>query len=157
MLPLVLERLLKWHWQWRPFPDDATQGSSWAQCVLHALLFLATGNCCLLFVTWGNVNFPCLPNGQVGTIFILRWILGDSVGGLDKPRQAKQIRASGAGYRRNFCLLWGGDSKVGILGSSHYVFPSLLYCVEDHQSTVSLVFTYSLVSAWSFRPSNLPL
>lgn len=53
------EWLLEWHREWRQLPDDATKGSSWPHCVLHALLLLATGNCCLLPVPWGNVKtFP---------------------------------------------------------------------------------------------------
>lgn len=50
------ERLLEWHREWRQLPDDATKGSSWPHCVLHALLLLATGNCCLLPVPWGKVK-----------------------------------------------------------------------------------------------------
>lgn len=52
----VPERLLERHREWRQLPDDATKGSSWPHCVLHALLLLATGNCCLLPVPWGNVK-----------------------------------------------------------------------------------------------------
>lgn len=50
------EWLLKWHWKRRQFPNDATKRSSWPHCVLHALLLLAIGNCCLLPVSWGNAK-----------------------------------------------------------------------------------------------------
>lgn len=52
----IPERLLKWHRKRRQFPDDATKRSSRPHCVLHALLLLAIGNCCLLPVSWGNVK-----------------------------------------------------------------------------------------------------
>lgn len=50
------EWLLKWHWKRRQFPNDATKRSSRPHCVLHALLLLAIGNCCLLPVSWGNAK-----------------------------------------------------------------------------------------------------